>query len=145
MAASGIIGRFRRKELSYMLGRFRTVRAVYGTTRHILERIRSPLVRRSKVNESSLFSSSVVSTVVKSLREEAVFVGLNLPEDVVAEIKAFALSEPLHAIYDPNGPTFKYADVVNDFHGRQKNADRRDKESCALPRSSADHRRPRVA
>ncbi|MCV3739396.1 hypothetical protein OCK02_24890 [Rhizobium sp. TRM96647] len=113
MAASGIIGRFRRKELSYILGRFRTVRAVYGTTRHFLERIRSPLVRRSKVNESSLFSSSVVSTVVKSIRDEAVFVGLNLPEDVVAEIKAFALSEPLHAIYDPNGPTFKYADVVN--------------------------------
>jgi hypothetical protein len=31
----------------------------------------------------------------------------------VAEIRAFALSEPLHAIYDRYGPTFRYADVSN--------------------------------
>jgi hypothetical protein len=63
--------------------------------------------------EASIFSPSVVPAVVDSIRDEAVFIGLNLPWDIVAEIKAFALSEPLHAIYDPKGPTFKYADVTN--------------------------------
>jgi hypothetical protein len=36
---------------------------------------------------------------------------LNLPANIVAEIDAFARSEPLHANYDPQGPTFRYADV----------------------------------
>lgn len=113
MAASGVISRAARKDLSYVLGRFRTVRAVYGTARHILESIKRPLLQRSELTEQSLFSPAVVSTVVQNIRDEAVFIGLNLPQDVVGEIKDFALSEPLHAIYDPNGPTFKYSDVTN--------------------------------
>ena len=112
MAASGVISRVARKDLSYMLGRFRTVRAVYGTVRHILEAVKPPPVRRCESKET-LFSPSVVSTVVQTIRDEAVFIGFNLPQDVVAEIRAFALTEPLHAIYDPNGPTFKYSDVAN--------------------------------
>lgn len=44
--------------------------------------------------------------------EEVVFIGLQLPAYIVAEIEAFGRSEPLHAIFDPTGPTFKYADVV---------------------------------
>jgi hypothetical protein len=46
-----------------------------------------------------------------SSRSRAVFVGLQLPADIIAEIRAFAQSEPLHAIYDPDGPTFQYSDV----------------------------------
>ena len=49
---------------------------------------------------------------MQTIREEAVFVGLKLPAGIVAEIDAFARSEPLHAIYDPEGPTFRYSDVV---------------------------------
>ena len=49
---------------------------------------------------------------METIREEAVFVGLNLPPDVVAQIEAFGRSEPLHAIYDPEGPTFRYSEVV---------------------------------
>jgi len=52
---------------------------------------------------------------VQTVRQEAVYVGLNLPSAIIAEIKAFALSEPLHAIYAPNGPIFRYADVLNGF------------------------------
>jgi hypothetical protein len=37
---------------------------------------------------------------------------LNLPAHIVGEIHAFARSEPLHTNYDPNGPTFRYSDVV---------------------------------
>jgi hypothetical protein len=48
---------------------------------------------------------------VEAIHQEAVFIGLNLPSDTVADILAFAHSEQLHANYDPNGPTFRYADV----------------------------------
>jgi len=49
---------------------------------------------------------------VQTIREEAVFVGLNLPAGIVADIEAFARSEPLHAIYDPEGASFRYSDIV---------------------------------
>jgi hypothetical protein len=60
---------------------------------------------------STLFPDTNIGDIVKAISEEAVFIGLNLPASVVAEINAFARSEPLHANYDPHGPTFQYADV----------------------------------
>jgi hypothetical protein len=59
-----------------------------------------------------LFPGTDVPRVVRAIREEAVFIGLRLPPATVAEIEEFARSEPLHAIYDPHGPTFKYSEVV---------------------------------
>jgi hypothetical protein len=61
----------------------------------------------------TLFPHATVPDIVQSIRDEAVFVGLNLPSHIVDEIKTFALAEPLHAIYDPKGPTFHYSDVSN--------------------------------
>ncbi|WP_283193689.1 hypothetical protein [Rhizobium sp. AN80A] len=59
----------------------------------------------------TLFPQANVPDIVQSIHDEAVFIGLNLPGYVVDQIREFALSEPLHAIYDPTGPTFQYSDV----------------------------------
>ncbi|WP_244432029.1 hypothetical protein [Rhodopseudomonas sp. B29] len=48
---------------------------------------------------------------MEAISTDAVYVGLNLPPDIVAEIDEFARTEPLHANYDPNGPTFSYGEV----------------------------------
>jgi hypothetical protein len=60
---------------------------------------------------STLSPDAHIKNIVKAISKEAVFLGLNLPANIVAEIDAFARSEPLHANYDPHGPTFQYADV----------------------------------
>jgi hypothetical protein len=86
----------------------------------------------------TIFPGVDTDRVVKSIRDEAVFVGLKLPPNLVEQIKAFALAEPLHAIYDPNGPTFTYADVSN---GRAADGRRmpiggvRDPARCAAVRT----------
>src|SRR4051794_12249356 len=59
----------------------------------------------------TLFPSTDIDHVVQTIREEAVFVGLNLPAGIVADIEAFARAEPLHAIYDPEGASFRYFDI----------------------------------
>lgn len=100
---------------AYVLGRFRTVRATYSRMRGALENANGG-TRRNRTNYATsptLFPKANVKQIVQGIQDEAVFIGLNLPSSTVAEIKAFALSEPLHAIYDPNGPTFHYSDVVN--------------------------------
>lgn len=111
MNLKGVAGRIRRGEIAYALGRFKTVRATYSGVRHAFEaasgRSKIPVSRRS-----TLFPNTDIDEVVKRIRKEAVFVGLKLPPDIISAIKAFAQSEPLHAIYDPNGPTFLYSDVV---------------------------------
>jgi hypothetical protein len=61
---------------------------------------------------ATLFPGTDISLVVQSIREEAVFIGLQLPADIVAEIEAFARFEPLSTMYDPQGPTFRYSDVI---------------------------------
>lgn len=48
-------------------------------------------------------SSDLCADIVQSIHDEAVFIGLNLPGYVVDQIREFALSEPLHAIYDQPG------------------------------------------
>jgi hypothetical protein len=60
---------------------------------------------------STLFPDANVEQIVQAIHKEAVFVGLKLPPATIAEIDAFARSEPLHANYDPNGSAFSYADV----------------------------------
>ena len=94
-------------DLHYALGRFRTVRSAYGGMRRLTDGRNS--VQRN--GSSTLFPEANIGGIVKAISEEAVFLGLNLPAHVVTEIDAFARSEPLHANYDPHGPTFNYADV----------------------------------
>ncbi len=111
MGMAGVISSVKSKDLSYFLGRFRAVRLAYGATRGTLEFFRRPHEAFGKWSMPTLFPDAVVPDIVQSIRDEAVFVGLNLPPEIVDEIKAFALSEPLHAIYDPKGPTFFYSEV----------------------------------
>ncbi len=109
MRRGGIINRIKSKDLAYMLGRFRLVRIGYSSARGAAELFKRKPVGRWSM--PTLFPHANVPDIVQSIRDEAVFVGLNLPGYLVDQIREFALSEPLHAIYDPTGPTFRYSDV----------------------------------
>lgn len=111
MNLKGVSERIRRGEIAYALGRFKTVRATYSGVRHALEAA-SGHQQRLNPHRATLFPNTDVDEVVGRIRKEAVFIGMKLPADIVAEIRSFAQTEPLHAIYDPNGPTFLYSDVV---------------------------------
>jgi len=119
MNLKGIAARVRRGDLQYALGRFKSVRSVYGGVRRVTDsfprRKTAPPPRQSR-----LFPHTDIHRAIGQIRDEAVFIGLNLPAEIVAQIDAFARTEPLHAIYDPNGATFLYFDVV-----RGKTADGR--------------------
>ncbi|MGY3615812.1 hypothetical protein [Bradyrhizobium sp. USDA 10063] len=106
-----IATRIARGELSYVLGRFKTVRSAYSGVRQLAASLGSTAVSDAD-GHTTLFPDTDISHVVQTIREEAVFIGLQLPPRIIAEIESFARSEPLHAIFDPTGPTFKYADVV---------------------------------
>ena len=111
MISGGIINRIKSKDLAYMLGRFRMVRLGYSSARGAAD-----FFKRKQVGQwtmPTVFPDAIVPDIVQSIRNEAVFVGLNLPKYLVDQIMDFALSEPLHAIYDPTGPTFFYSDVHN--------------------------------
>lgn len=112
MNMAGVVNRVMAHDLSYVFGRFRTVRSAYGTVRRALEAMR-PASRATSGNTSTLFPDADVNGIIRSIRDEAVFVGLDLPPRSIEAIRAFALTEPLHAIYDPKGPTFRYAEVLN--------------------------------
>jgi hypothetical protein len=105
-----VLGKVRRNNIQYALGRFKTVRSTYRRVRQVIGAF-SP---RTDITDrrSSLFPDAEIEKVVEAIRSDAVFVGLNLPADTVAQIRDFAATEPLHAIYDPSGPTFRYSEVV---------------------------------
>lgn len=84
----------------------------YGNMRRVLEG-GPTLADNGGEMRQTLFPGTDIDKVVKAIRDDAVYVGLRLPPDIVSEILEFARSEPLHAIYDPDGPTFQYKDVVN--------------------------------
>lgn len=113
MNMSRVANRVMNGDFQYMLGRFRSVRAVYGGYRRVLDAFPRDAIIAVPSEQPTLFGGTDIPRVVDSISKEAVFIGLNLPADIVARIKAFALSEPLHAIYDPQGPTFAYSDVTN--------------------------------
>ena len=103
-----IVAKVSKGDIHYALGRFRTVRLAYGGIRRLSH---GRVSAQHKEASSTLFPDANIGDVVKAISEEAVFIGLNLPASAVADIDAFARSEPLHANYDPHGPTFQYADV----------------------------------
>ena len=106
-----VAGRLRRGEFHYALGRFKTVRASYSGLRRLRGMVgRAPELKGA--GRPTLFPNANVDCAVECMRREAVFLGLRLPPHIVAEIEAFGRSEPLHARYDPDGPTFLYTDVV---------------------------------
>lgn len=97
-------------ELHYILGRFWTVRKTYSGIRSLRNGLSRPDLDIE--DHQTLFPKACVPEVVAAIRTEAVYIGLQLPAEIVSEIRNFAESEPLHAIYDPNGPTFPYETVV---------------------------------
>jgi hypothetical protein len=110
MNLKGVADRIRRGDVHYVLGRFKTVRRAYSGARRIGESF-TPGGSGKNSAGPSLFPNADVGQIVKTIRKEAVFVGLNLPPDIVTEIRHFGMSEKLFAGYDPDGPTFRYADV----------------------------------
>jgi len=114
MNLTSVARRAARVDLQYVLGRFRTVRATYSGIRRAHEAARRITQGRDSIRDQhpTLFPDANIARIVQSIRDDAVFVGLNLPDRIVSEIRQFGLSEPLHAIYDPHGPTFSYSDVV---------------------------------
>ena len=108
MRVSGIAKRIAKADFQYIFGRFQTVRAMYG----VMRRVTDAPFKASADSRETLFPGIDIPRAVQAIRDEAVFEGFNLPASSVAAIKSFALKEPLHAIYDPNGPTFHYSDVA---------------------------------
>jgi hypothetical protein len=107
MRISSIAKRIVKADFQYVFGRFESVRSTYGAVRRIID---AP-IQQSDDFRGSLFPDVKILKAIQAIRDEAVFEGFNLPESSVAAIKSFALTEPLHAIYDPYGPTFHYRDV----------------------------------
>jgi hypothetical protein len=111
MNLKSVTARLMRGELHYALGRFRTIRASYSRLQRLKGAVRhAPEVESAP--QPTLFPNTDIARAVETMREEAVFLGLRLPLHIIADIYAFGRSEPLHARYDPHGPTFHYADVV---------------------------------
>jgi hypothetical protein len=110
MDLNGIAVRLRRGEIEYVLGRFRTVRAAYSGLRRLVAPPKA--LSPNQLYSTSIFPNADIPSVVRAMRDEAVFIGLQLPRDMVSEIDLFARTHPLRANYDPDGPTFMYSDVT---------------------------------
>jgi hypothetical protein len=90
--------------IPYTLGRFHSVRKLYSLqARMRYGRKRDDLSR-------SMFPSISVDEAVRSIRENSVFLPVNLPQDVVADLVALAKSGPLRAFH-LEGREFFYSDV----------------------------------
>lgn len=109
MNLKGVADRIWKGDFQYVFGRFKTVRVAYGGARRLMD---PPVLNRLNGQTQTLFPDVDVHRVIQSIRDDAVYVGLKLPAETVAEIDAFGRSEPLFAGYDPTGPTFHYADVT---------------------------------
>jgi hypothetical protein len=110
MNVKSILSRLRSGELHYVFGRFRAVRMSYSRIR----RLRETGFRMSAEisGGQTLFPDIDVAQAVKSIRDDAVFLGIRLPATIVREIDAFCRSTPLFARHDPDGPTFFHHDVI---------------------------------
>jgi hypothetical protein len=106
-----IAGRLAHGDVAYALGRFKTVRSTYSGARHAVARLNGDSGELPP-GRASLFGGVDIEDAVRSIRRDAVFIGLYLPADTVAEIAAFARAEPLHPIDGLNEPEFSYSDVV---------------------------------
>lgn len=112
MSLQAIATKLTRREVKLfeILCRFKTVRVAYSGARRLAAGLNSKTVTEIH-HRTTLFPGIDINRVVQAIREEAVFIGLQLPASIVRDIEAFARSEPLHAIYDPTGPQFRYSDV----------------------------------
>lgn len=100
-------------ELHYILGRFRVVRSVYSKLRELQQAHGETHLDLAK--RSTLFAGVDNDTVVKAIRDEAVYIGTNLPSSVVEEIVNFCKNEPLIARHEPEGGTFRHHEITAGF------------------------------
>lgn len=108
MNFKSVATRIRRGELHYALGRFKTIRASYSR----LQGLRGRSSTVDYAGRPTLFPDTDIQGAVRIMRAEAVFLGLKLPPHIITQIETFGRAEPLHARYDPDGPTFFYSDVI---------------------------------
>src|SRR4051794_26414504 len=92
MNLTSVARRAARVDLQYVLGRFRTVRASYSGLRRAYEA--ATRIDNIPGQHPTLFPDVDVARVVQSIRDEAVSLGLNLPDRIVSEIRHFGMSEP---------------------------------------------------
>lgn len=105
----------RKKNLSYALGRFRLVRRLYSTYRAVTENsgdrtFAAPT--KESVSQSifrPVFQAATLSQIDRKLRQDAVFLGFNLPAATIDAIKTFAGTAPLTR--EDDSPPFYYSDV----------------------------------
>lgn len=102
------IGTLRQQPLSYALGRFSSVRRLYGTALSIGQRFRQP---PPNTMGARLFKGIHVDDAVDALRAQSVYVAPLLPADVVAEIHRFACEAVCRR--QERSPTFKASEVRN--------------------------------
>lgn len=99
------------KKISYALGRFKVVRYLYSKYSMLTQ-----LLFRLKdypQNKNSFFQDVEVVEVLKELEENAMFIGIKIPKDVIEEIKEFALNTEL--TQEDGLANFFYSDVKNGY------------------------------
>lgn len=110
MNVKSILSRLRSGDVHYVFGRFRAFRISYSRIRRFREtgfRVSPEISSRQ-----TLFPDIDVDQAVKTIRDDAVFLGIRLPATIVREIDTFCRSTPLFARHDPDGPTFFHHDVI---------------------------------
>jgi len=104
------LGRVRREGfqiLPYAFGRFRTVRELYSA----LSRVFQGTAKREI--QDTIFPKINIAHAVRSIRKQAVYLPLQLPNNLVAELKQIAMTAPLEARTNDVKHYFSYADVTN--------------------------------
>lgn len=102
----GAVRNLRRQPLSYVFGRFASVRRAYGVTRGVGQRLR---VRPPAQIEPALIPTLNVEAAVASLHKHAVYAPLYLPGETVSAIHSFAADGACRRQARP--PVFRVSDV----------------------------------
>ncbi len=110
MNVKSILSRLRSGDARYVFGRFKAVRISYSRIRRLRESGFRVLPAIS--GRRTLFPDIDVDQAVKTIRDDAVFLGIRLPATIVREIDTFCRSTPLFARHDPDGPTFFHHDII---------------------------------
>lgn len=100
-------------ELYYILGRFQIVRSVYSRLRGLHQ---SRMGTQPDLAErKTLFVGFDHDAAVQAIRDDAVYIGTNLPTRVVEEIVSFCKAEPLFARHEPDGGNFQHHEITRGF------------------------------
>jgi hypothetical protein len=101
--------RLLRGEVYYAMGRFARVRRTYSRVRALRERVAGAY--ELPLHPIPLFRDCDAAQAVTALRRDSVIGGLELPPDILAELVAFAHTQPLVPLQ--GGPAIVKSDVRN--------------------------------